>query len=102
MVRGLRAVASGAVLANAIVRIARYFRGRVLGELDKHVDTGLARGTARVVPSTKSLDITLQDYRRYIKWSFAKGIPRSAILRSQKILGEELAKVPEGTAGEGA
>lgn len=92
LVRGLREVASGQTLTNTIVRVNRYLAGRVRGELDKHISTGLARNTAKIVPSKSSIDITLQSYRRYIKWSFAKGIPMSALNRAQKILAEELAR----------
>lgn len=95
-IRGLREIASGAVLANTIIRAGNYVRGRVKGELGRHVKTGLALHTATVRPSLKSLDLTLQDYRRYIKWSFAKGFPRSAINRIQKILSEELEKALKG------
>lgn len=95
-VRGLREVASGKVLANVIIRSGNYLRGRVKGELAKHVYTGRALNTAAVMPSMRSLDLRLQDYRRYIKWSFAKGFPRSAINRIQKILSEELAKAVKG------
>lgn len=92
MMRGLREVASGAVLANVVIRFNAYLRGRVKGELARHVKTGLALNSATVVPTTKSIDITLQRYRTYIKWSFAKGIPISALNRGQKLLTEELAK----------
>lgn len=91
-VRGLRDVASGAVVANAIVRFSKYLRGRVKGELSRHVKTGLALNSATVAPSTKAVDVTLQRYRRYIKWSFAKGIPRSALERGRKIVAEEIKK----------
>ena len=95
--RGLREVASGEVLSAVIERAGAYVRGRVTGELKKHTKgTGLALKTARVTTSMQSLDMTLQDYRRYIKWSFAKGFPRSAINRIQKLLSEELAKAMGG------
>lgn len=92
LVRGLRDVASGKVLAAVIIRANAYLRGRVKGELGRHVKSGLALNSARVVPSMRSIDITLQDYRRYIKWSFAKGVPSSAVNRVRKILSEELKK----------
>lgn len=92
LVRGLRSVATGKVLANVILRANAYLRGRVKGELARHVKSGLALNSARVVPTTQSIDITLQDYRRYIQWSFAKGIPISAVTRVRKILSEELKK----------
>lgn len=95
-IRGLREVASGAVLAATIERAGKYIDGRVKGELKRHVATGLALRTASVKTSLQSLDLTLQDYRRYIKWSFAKGFPMSAIKRIQKILQEELDKALKG------
>lgn len=95
-IQGLRDVASGKVLADTIARAERYLSGRVKGELKKHVDTGLALRTATVKSSATSIDLTLQSYRRYIKWSFAKGFPLSAINRFQKILSEELAKAVKG------
>lgn len=73
--------------------------GRVKGELKRHVKTGLALRSARVTASTKSIDLTLQDYRRYIKWSFAKGVPASALARIRKIFSEELQKAL-GTGGK--
>lgn len=95
-IRGLREVASGAVLARVIIRASKYLRGRVTGELDKHVKTGLARRSATVAPSTKSIDLTLQSYRRYIRWSFAKGFPITALNRINKIAAEELQKAVRG------
>lgn len=96
LMRGLREVASGKVLANVIVRVNAYLAGRVRGELARHVKTGLARNTATIVPSKSTIDITLQSYRRYIPWSFKKGIPLSALNRAQKILAEELNKAVKG------
>jgi hypothetical protein len=96
LVRGLREVASGAVLATTIVRVGRYLRGRVKGELARHVKTGTALRTATVAPSTKSISLTLQHYRRYIDWSFQKGIPITAIHRAKKILGDEVKKALGG------
>lgn len=96
LVRGLREVASGRTVAQAIIRCSAYLRGRVKGELSRHVKTGTALRTATVAPSTGAIDLGLQRYRRYIKWSFKKGIPRSALTRMQKIIAEELAKALKG------
>lgn len=99
LVRGLREVASGKVLANTIIRSNNYIQGRVKGELGRHVKTGLAVNSARSVPSMRSIDLTLQGYYRYIRWSFKKGFPSSAVARVRKILAEELAKAL-GTGGK--
>lgn len=95
-IRGLRAVASGAVLSSVIIRANKYLAGRVRGELDRHIKTGTARQTAAITASKSSIDVTLQAYYKYIRWSFKKGIPRSALDRIQKIAKEELQRAVEG------
>lgn len=96
LVAGLKEIASGAVVEKALGRIEHYIEGRVKGELGRHVWTGKALATARVELAPKAVEITLQKYRRYIKWSWRKGIPISAIKRCQKIIGEELQLAVKG------
>ena len=99
LVRGLRAVASGEVLDEVLAKSTKYLQGRVKGELARHKKgTGLALSSSKIELDSKAIDITLQRYRRYIKWSFAKGIPVSALNRIAKIANEALAKVSEGGA----
>lgn len=93
---GLRAVADGEVVANVVRRFAGHIRGRVKGELARHVATGKALGTADVTTSTRSVDVRLQDYYRYIRWSWSKGVPFSVLSRGQKIVEEEMAKAMGG------
>lgn len=93
---GLREVADGRVTAAVIVRFGRYIRGRITGELDRHIKTWLARNSAVVVPQAKSLGITLQRYYRYIPWSWKKGIPVSVLNRGRKIVVEEIERATGG------
>lgn len=90
LIAGLKEVAGGEVVARSIDRFADYLNGRIHGELERHIDTGLALRTAEVAFNTKTIEITLQRYRRYIKWSFKKGIPISALNRGKKIFREEI------------
>lgn len=98
LIAGLREIASGAVVEKALGRIEHYIDGRVKGELSRHVYTGRALATARVELEPKAVTITLQRYRRYIKWSWRKGIPLSVIKRAQKIIGEEMQLAVKGGA----
>ena len=85
---GLRSIASRSVAATAVLRFGQYVRGRVKGELARHVDTGRALGTATIGIQTKSIDVTLQSYYRYIPWSWKKGVPISVLNRGRKIVVE--------------
>lgn len=97
LIAGLRQVASGEVMERALGRVQNYVGGRIKGELGRHVYTGHALRTARVELAPKAIDIRLQKYRRYIRWSWRKGIPISALRRAQKIIREEmLLAVKEG------
>jgi len=86
---GLKSIASGAVAARALIRFGAYVRGRIKGELARHVDTGLALNSATVVPRTREIAVTLQGYYRYIPWSWKKGVPVSVLNRGRKIVTEE-------------
>ncbi len=97
LVRGLRAVASGEVLDRALAKASRYMEGRVKGELSRHTKgTGLAASTARVAVDSKTLGITLQRYYRHIKWSWKKGIPKSALDRVIWLVAVEYEKAMKG------
>lgn len=96
LIRGLQALGAGTVLEAAIERSAAYVRGRVKGELRRHVKTGLALRTASVQTSKSDLAVTLQHYRRFIRWSFSKGFPLSALKRIQAIFNEEHEKALKG------
>lgn len=96
VIRGLRDIASGGTIARVIIRANRYLAGRVRGELDRHVKTGLARQSAAITASTSSIDVRLQAYYKYIRWSFKKGFPISALNRIQKIADEEYQKALRG------
>jgi len=87
-VAGLRSIASGQARAAAIIQFGRYLRGRIKGELARHVKTGLALNSATVAPQTRVIDVTLQSYYRYIRWSWKKGIPISVLNRGRKIVSD--------------
>lgn len=92
LVRGLRSIASGEVIDRALAKASTYLQGRVSGELGRHVKTGTALRTGRVAVDSKSLDVTLQGYYRYIRWSFRKGFPKSALDRILFIVAVEYEK----------
>ena len=98
LIAGLKQIASGETVNRALVRMEDYIDGRVKGELERHVWTGKALSTARIHAGSGSITITLQRYRRYIKWSWRKGIPLSALKRCQKIIGEEMQLSMKGGA----
>lgn len=98
LVAGLKQVASGAVVEKALGRIEKFINGSVKGQLARHVYTGQALATMKVELEPKAVAITLKRYRRYIKWSWRKGIPLSAIKRCQKIIREELDLAMKGGA----
>ncbi len=86
---GLRSIASGQVAARVLIRFGQYVRGRIKGELARHVHTGKALTTATVAVQSREIGVTLQDYYRYIRWSWKKGVPISVLNRGQKIVAEE-------------
>ncbi|MCC6559642.1 MAG: hypothetical protein IT372_42540 [Polyangiaceae bacterium] len=96
MIAGLREIASGEVVQDALARFEKYVNGRIKGELRRHVDTGLALNTARTELSSTKLVITLQRYRRYIKWSWRKGTPRGVLMQGQKIFAKAMADAVKG------
>jgi hypothetical protein len=96
LIRGLRSVASGEVLDRTMEKASTYLQGRVSGELARHVKTGTALRTGRVAVDSKALDVTLQGYYRYIRWSFKKGFPRSVLDRVLFIAAREYEQAMRG------
>ncbi|MEP7123151.1 MAG: hypothetical protein ABJE95_19640 [Byssovorax sp.] len=97
LIAGLRAVGNGAASKRGLDRFATFINGMMVGQLERHVDTGLALGTAETAVDSSAINITLQKYRRYIPgFSWRKGTPLAVLKRGQKILAEELAAVMGG------
>lgn len=92
LISGLKEVADGKAFARASIRFTALIRGRIKGELARHVRTGKALYYARVNLSTKAVEIVLQRYYRFIPWSWKKGTPRSVLNQGKKIFAEEMAK----------
>lgn len=86
LLKGLDALASGEARAVVLDKFADYLNARVHGELERHVDTGLALRTAQVAHGPSQVFITLQKYRRYIQWSFKKGTPMNALEHGRALI----------------
>lgn len=108
IVAGMAQVARGEHVRRTVDRASAYLRGRVKSELARHVRTGLAVSRASVIGGRSTIHLTSQKYTfagnfkpgakgppnrskpaGHIKWSFFKGIPKTALVRIQKIFLEE-------------
>jgi hypothetical protein len=86
MLKGLDALASGEAREAVLDKFSDYLNARVHGELERHIDTGLAYSTAQVAHGPSQVLITLQKYRKYIPWSFKKGTPMNALDHGKKLI----------------
>lgn len=95
----LRKVASLEWDRAAALEAASYLRGRVRAALARHVDTGYALRTARVVATGQTIKIHLAPYVRFIAdVPYGRGIPRADVAHIRAIRKAKLAAAIKGGA----
>lgn len=99
--------AAGKPTGRAVERSIAYLDGRIRGELERHRRTGNALAIAKVEGSKDRIKMILPAYAlagnfkpgaksapakagHFLKWSFFKGTPITALRRIQRIFKEEL------------
>ncbi len=107
LIRNFEEAAAGKPIGRAVERSIAYLDGRIRGELARHKRTGNALAVAKVAGGADRIRMTLAAYAlagnfkpgstsaptkggHFLKWSFFKGTPKTAIARIQRIFKEEI------------
>lgn len=107
LIRNFEEAAAGKPIGRAVERSIAYLDGRIHGELERHRRTGNALAVAKVSGTKEKLRMVLPAYAlagnfkpgsksaptkggHFLKWSFFKGTPKSALARIQRIFKEEI------------